>query len=201
MKIALFGGTFDPPHTGHLLIAEYILKNTIYPIDELWFVPTYNQRYFGIDPQKMASSYEVRLEMISCMSRSISNTQVSILEKEHALSGQTKDLFLWLPKENDYCFIIGTDQLVSFHRWSEYEMLLATMPFLVYPRAGYPAEPLYQNMIVIDGEAPVTNFSSTMVREMIGKGERADGIILPEVYELIQKHGLYRRSERKEQKK
>ena len=80
-------------------------------------------------------------------------------------------------------------------------MLLATMPFLVYPRAGYPAEPLYQNMIVIDGEAPVTNFSSTMVREMIGKGERADGIILPEVYELIQKHGLYRRSERKEQKK
>ncbi len=200
MKIGLLGGTFDPPHIGHLLISEYVLKNTTHSVDEMWFIPTYEQQYFGIDPSKNASSYAIRLEMAECISSHIPHTRVSTIEQEHRLSGQTKDLFPFLPLEHEYCFIIGTDQLPSFHRWMEYKQLLKRMPFLVYPRADYPPEPLYKGMILLDGDAPITNFSSTMVREMIARGEKADGIILPEVFRIIEQHGLYRKSGRKEHK-
>lgn len=200
MKIALLGGTFDPPHKGHEMIAQYMLANKLHPVDEVWFVPTYEQKYFGIDPAKKASPYGVRLEMTKLLSATISHTRVSTIERDYKLSGQTKDLFQHLPKGNEYAFIIGTDQLASFHRWGEYETLLKTMPFLVYPRPDHSKEPKYDGMIFFDGDAPVSDCSSTQIRTMMARGQQVNDFVLPEVMRIIERDGLYQSVHRKEQK-
>ena len=183
MKIALFGGAFNPPHLGHLFIAQQVLDFS--SVDEVWFLPN-----FGQIPPKPVESVEHRLAMTRLLH--LPKTHVSTIEIDNKLDGDTIHLLEHLPKGNEYSFIIGSDQLPTFHLWGKWEELLARMPFLVFPRYGYPNEPLYPNMRLVSDEILVgSNISSTKIRERVKRGLAISEFVPKAIEAYIQQYGLY----------
>jgi nicotinate-nucleotide adenylyltransferase len=183
MNIALLGGAFNPPHLGHLMIAQQVLDFA--GVGEVWFLPNFYQ-----SPPKPVATAEHRLAMTKFLH--MSRTQVSTIEIENKLSGETIDILPFLPSEHQFSFIIGSDQLPTFHLWKDWQKLLAAMPFLVFPRYGFPNEPLHKGMRVISHELLVgSNISSTKIRERIRQGLSVEQFIPSEVAQYIQQHDLY----------
>ncbi len=183
MTIGLLGGKFNPPHIGHMLIAQQMLD--FGGFDEVWFVPNYGQSFH--EPVAAVSD---RLAMTNCLM--LPKTRVSTLEIDNKLDGQTIHLLAHLPKENSYTFIIGSDQLATFHLWGEYKTLLQQLPFVVFPRYGYPNEPLYEHMRVLSHPSLVaSNISSSKIRERITLKLPIDAFVPKGVGEYIEKHKLY----------
>lgn len=185
MNIGIFGGVFNPPHLGHLMIAQQVLDFT--DIDEVWFLPNYGQH----PPKPHVAPVADRLAMTKCLD--IPGTKVSTIEIDRKLDGNTINLLPHLPPNHTYTFIMGADWLPGFTTWGNWEELLTRIPFLVFPRGGYANAPLYQNMKLL--EAPIlmtTNISSTKIRERVREGLPIDAFVPPSVSAYIKKHGLYR---------
>lgn len=185
MNIGLLGGTFNPPHIGHVLIAQQVLDFT--DTQEVWFLPNYGQH----PPKPDVAPVGDRLNMVKMIH--LPKSRVSTLEIDNTLDGNTLHLLPYLPKENNYRFIIGSDWLPKFQTWGNYEDLLKKMSFLVFPRYGHPVEPLYKNMTVIGHPSLVTfNISCTKIRERVKLGLSIDRFVPEGVGEYIEEHKLYR---------
>ncbi len=183
MNIGLLGGAFNPPHAGHLMIARQVLDFT--DCDEVWFLPNYGQI-----PPKPVADVSHRLAMTKLLK--MSGTRVSTLEIDHELDGDTIHLLPHLPSGHAFRFIIGSDQLPTYHLWGSWKELLQRLPFLVFPRYGYPNEPVYPNMTVVSHELLVgTNISSSKIRQRIADGLSIDAFVPPEVAGYIRTHRLY----------
>ncbi|OGG09082.1 nicotinate (nicotinamide) nucleotide adenylyltransferase [Candidatus Gottesmanbacteria bacterium RBG_16_43_7] len=184
MKIALLGGAFNPPHIGHTMIARQVLDFTDY--QQIWFLPNYSQ-----SPPKPVAGVEHRLNMTRFLE--FPGAVVSTVEIDNKLDGQTVNTLPHLPKEHTYCFVIGSDQLPVFHLWGRWQELLKSMPFLVFPRYGYPNEPLYENMTVVGHRFLIgSNISSTKIRERVKAGLSIAEFVPAGVGEYITKNSLYK---------
>ncbi len=185
MKVALFGGVFNPPHVGHALIAQQVLDFA--GVDEVWFLPNYGQQ----PPKEGVASVEDRLAMVRLLE--IPKTRVSTLEIDNRLDGNTINLLPHLPKEHEYVFLIGSDQLPTFEAWGNWQELLKSMRFLVFPRLGHPAAPLHENMSVLEHKLLITtDISSTKIRERVARGLLINQFVPSEVVDYIAEHKLYR---------
>lgn len=185
MKIGLFGGVFNPPHFGHLMIAQQVLDYT--DIEEIWFLPNYGQN----PPKAGVAQVADRLEMAKLLT--LPKTKVSTIEIDNKLSGCTIDLLSFLPKEHTYTFIMGSDWLPGFTKWVRWEELLTKLPFLVFPRNDHPTSPLYQNMTLLTHPDLITsNVSSTKIRARIAAGLPIDQFVPAAVVQYINNHELYR---------
>jgi nicotinate-nucleotide adenylyltransferase len=189
MKIALLGGAYNPPHLGHILIARQVLDYA--GVDELWFLPNYGQQYLGGKaPFKSTASVEDRLAMASLIR--MEKTKVSTIEIDNQLDGQTINLLPHLSKENTYSFVIGSDWLPSFHMWNGWQELIKFMSFIVFPRNGFPTEPIYPNMqILTHADLVLSNISSTKIRNRVKAGLPIIELVPSGVGEYIDKHKLY----------
>jgi len=184
MKIGLLGGAFNPPHVGHLMIARQVLDFT--DTDEVWFLPSFGQ----IPPKPVASVFD-RLNMTQMLVGD--KTKVSTIEIDHQLDGDTIHLLSFLPQGHEFRFVIGSDQLPTFHLWGRWQELLSLLPFLVFPRYGYPNEPLYQNMTLIGSKLLVgSNISSSKIRERVKQGLSIDQFVPKQIASYITSHNLYR---------
>ncbi len=185
MRIGLLGGVFNPPHIGHLLIAQQVLDFA--DIDEVWFLPSYGQH-----PSKPGvAPVEHRLAMTNMLK--MPKTRVSTIEIDHKLDGKTIHLVPHLPKEHTFTFIMGADWLPSFQVWEKWQELIKLMPFLVFPRNGHSNEPLYENMRPLAHPLLMTsNISSTKIRERVKLGLSIDQFVPKGVGEYIKEHGLYK---------
>jgi nicotinate-nucleotide adenylyltransferase len=184
MNIGLLGGLFNPVHIGHILVARQVLD--FCGVDEVWLVPNFQPPL----PKPTAPPQD-RLAMLRCVEGE--KLKISTLEIDEALDGKTMSLLPHLPKEHSYNFIIGSDQLTTFHLWFQWETLLKTIPFIVFPRYGYPTDPLYANMKVVgDADIVSTNISSTRIRDRVKRGLSICEFVPPGVSEYIAAHGLYK---------
>jgi len=184
MNIGLLGGTFNPPHIGHILIAQQVLDFT--NLDEVWFLPNYGQH----PPKPDVASVEDRLAMVRLIKGN--RTRVSTIEIDEKLDGKTIHLLPHLPPGNDYAFIIGSDWLPRFHEWGRYEELLEKISFLVFPRYGHPLTPLYKNMEVVKDPSLVSmDISCTKIRERVRRGLSIKHLVPDGVGEYIKEHKLY----------
>ena len=136
-RLGILGGTFNPPHVGHLRLAEEVAE--VHDLAKVVFVPCY------IPPHKKADhvvSADHRLEMTrrSCED----NPLFAVSDIEVARSGPsyTVDTLKFLRREFDYetFFIIGTDSLAEIHTWKDYEKLFGFSHFVVVERPGTPFE-------------------------------------------------------------
>ncbi len=184
MNIGLLGGVFNPPHIGHLIIAQQILDFT--DIEEVWFLPNYGQH----PPKPHVAPVADRLAMTKLLN--LPRTRVSTLEIDHKLDGNTINLLPHLPTEHSYTFLMGSDWIPYFTQWGQWEELLERIPFLVFPRAGHPMTPLYKNMMPLAHELlVVTNISATKIRERVRKGLSIDQLVPREIAAYIIRHRLY----------
>lgn len=185
MRIGIFGGVFNPPHNGHLLIAQQVLDFT--DIEEVWFLPNYGQH----PPKPNVASAEDRLAMTKLLV--LPKTKASSIEIDNQLDGNTINLLPLLPQEHTYRFIMGSDWLPTFHLWGKYKELLKKIPFIIFPRSGHQNTPLYENMTLLENKLMiVSNISATKIRDRIKLGMPIDQLVSPAVTQYIQHHGLYR---------
>lgn len=185
MKIGLLGGAFNPPHLAHLHMAAQALD--FGGFDEVWFVPNYGQK----PPKPGVASTEDRRAMTNMLV--FPKTKISTLEIDHKLSGNTIELLPFLPKEHGYTFIMGADWLPTFHLWGRWQELVKKLPFLVFPRAGFPNEPLYENMTVLSHPLLMVNdISATKIRERVKQALPIDQFVPKGVAVYIKEHNLYK---------
>ena len=198
MKIGIFGGTFNPPHLAHLNIAEDFSGRLSF--DKLIIIPTYQP------PHKQAQSLadgEDRLEMCRLLFDA-ENTEISDMEIRRQGKSYTYDTLCQLEEkypEAELYLIIGSDMLLSFHKWYRYEDILRKCTLCVLTRENdidnahmkaYAIEVLGlgEGDIVFSSLEP-TVLSSTRIREMVARGEEVSSLTGEKVWAYIKEKRLY----------
>lgn len=191
---ALFGGTFNPPHIGHLRMLEALEKRE--EIDEIWLMPD------RIPPHKVCdflASDEDRINMCRLLISPLEKTKLCLAEFERTGKSYSYDTVTLLKQkypERNFTFVCGGDMLISFDKWYKYEELLKAVPFTVFKRTetdkdGFDSAVLkYGEMgmkiTVCDDDVPAV--SSSYIRNNIEKSKN----LLPErVYEYIVDGRIY----------
>jgi nicotinate-nucleotide adenylyltransferase len=188
MKIGLFFGSFNPIHTGHLIIAEYICN---FYTDKVWFI---------VSPQNPFKE-KIKLLNVSCrldlVKAAITNNEkfeLSEIELNLPLPSYTIDTLRNLEKlfpGHDYSLIMGSDNFVNITSWKSFDTLLRDYKFLIYKRSGFEIDQNITNPNVTILQAPLINISSTQIREIIAAGKSVRYLVPDAVLEIIQKKQFY----------
>ncbi|MDO4763354.1 MAG: nicotinate (nicotinamide) nucleotide adenylyltransferase [Flavobacteriaceae bacterium] len=188
MKVALFFGSFNPIHIGHLVLANYIVENS--EVDELWFV---------VSPQNPLKSKKTllhdhdRYDMVEMAIKNYPKMRVSDVEFSMPRPSYTIDTLIYLrEKYPNYQFslVMGEDNLASLPKWKNYELLLENYSILVYPRIS-SEEVVIQHSNIKKINAPIIELSATEIRKMIKAKKNVRPMLAPEVFEYIDKMGFY----------
>ncbi|RMC46771.1 nicotinate-nucleotide adenylyltransferase [Lactobacillus sp. ESL0230] len=184
-QIGIFGGTFNPVHIGHLLVAEQVLSKL--HLDEIWFIPT------NIPPLKNTPivSAQDRANMLELATQNNARFQVKLFELFRGGVSYTVDTLRYLHEiypENRYYLIMGSDQVNQLFEWKEPTKLAQLATLVGIQRAGYPQKARLP-MIWVD--VPGIDVSSTLVRQTIAVGGSIRYLVPETVLNYIQKKGLY----------
>ncbi len=196
-KIGIMGGTFDPIHLGHLVVANEVLN--IYKLSKIIFIPS------GNPPHKdgLATSSLHRYMMTSMATMSNSKFIVSDIEikkKEKCYSVDTlKELHKLYP-DTEFYFITGTDAVIELPNWCEPKELLKLCRFIAVSRPGISMEAVKSKIEKIEKELggeiyllqiPMLHISSTDIRDRFSRGISAKYLITDIVEQYIIKNNLY----------
>ena len=196
-RIGIYGGTYSPPHIGHLKAAEYAIEAL--GLDRLLLIPT------GVSPHKAMSAGATsadRLEMLRLSAANMEKAQVSDIEIRRQGSSYTVDTLRAIREENpgaELVLLMGTDMFVSFLSWREPEAIMALATLAVFCRGERGEreriEAQKANLEAMGAkirlvENPVNAISSTDLRRMLVFG-CADPFLMPGVGDYIREKGLY----------
>jgi nicotinate-nucleotide adenylyltransferase len=192
MKIGILGGTFDPIHWGHLLLAEQARETGM--LDEVWFIPA------GIPPHKQhlnITSTKHRVQMVQLAIQSNPFFTLSMIEiTRPGLSYMIDTLQILREKHPFYQFflLIGTDMVKDLQKWYKIKEILQISRVIALGRVGFSTEevPAYVSQSVIwitDGIN--TNISSTLIRERVSRGWSIRYMVPKKVWQYIKEHHLY----------
>lgn len=161
-QIALFGGSFNPPHICHTLATLWVLQTQ--PVDEVWWIPTHQHAF-----SKDLMAFEDRLAM--CREATVDFRNVRIDEIERELGGESRTIDTVRALQEQYprtrfSLVIGADILEETHKWKDWEGLMELVGLIVVGRRGY--DPLELNDEV-DLELP--DISSTIIRDALARGD------------------------------
>lgn len=197
MRIGILGGTFDPPHIGHLILAEAAREGI--DADRVLFVPA------GDPPHKQGETRQTvdhRLAMLECAIAGIQTFAISRVDLDRPGPHYTVDMLRLLADEYPHAelyFIMGGDSLRDLPRWHRPADLIARCRFAVMRRTDADSDPamhgdlfpgLAGRVTMID--APLIGLSSTDIVERIRAGRSIRYLVPPAVEAYIHQHGLYR---------
>lgn len=196
-KVGLIGGSFDPIHLAHLYIAEEAKKTL--KLDKLIFIPV------GSQPLKIhnkVTKASLRFSMVKSAIRGKDGFTVSDYEIQKKGLSYTYETLEYFKRENEELyFITGADCLIDLEKWREVERIFKLCILVVFTRPGYNNKELIKQKEYLeekyDGEIILLelgglNISSTEIREKIRKRESVITLIPKEVFDIIEKNGLYK---------
>ena len=196
MRIGIFGGSFDPIHIGHAIIAHHIITSGA--VDRLWMMVS------PVNPLKAGNERHVtdadRLRMVEMVTRTLDGVETSAFEFSMPLPSYTIDTLNALQEkfpDDEFYLVIGADNWAVFDRWRNNEEILAKYHIIIYPRLGYDVtipDELKNRVELVD--APIIELSSTMVRERLGQGLSARFYVPDDVLGYIDRNNLYRQQEK-----
>ncbi len=189
--VGLFFGSFNPIHVGHLIIANHMAHYT--SLDEVWFVVS-PQNPFK-EKKSLANMYD-RLEMVSLAIQDGDRLRASDIEFNLPQPSYTIDTLIHLKEryaDYDFSLIMGEDNLASFQKWKNADIILRDYKILVYPRPAYDAGELANHPSVTRTETPQMELSSTAIRKAIQAGKSVQFMTPDAVIDFIDKKGLYSR--------
>ncbi|MFC7320950.1 nicotinate-nucleotide adenylyltransferase [Halobacillus campisalis] len=184
-RIGLLGGTFDPPHLGHMIIAEHIRENL--ELDEVWFIPSHLPPH----KQEAAVSAEDRLQMVKKATEGNPHFSVSEIELNREGKSYTIDTMKSLLKEypsDEFCFIIGGDMVQYLDRWHKIEELNELVQFVGVGREGIALDSHFNVKMV---EIPRIDISSSMIRQRLTDKKSIRYLIPEGVFHFIKENALY----------
>lgn len=181
-RIGIFGGTFDPVHVGHIIVALYALEHL--SLDLLLIVPSYNPPH-----KKPSAPFEKRYEWLKRVFKGVERIEVSDFERERGGTSYTiytVEHFALLYRTRPY-FIVGEDALSYIEKWYRYREILEKVTLVVYPRfCGKPFHLHAQEVLgslegIIFLEMPLIQISSSEIRERIRAGKSVKGFVPEEI--------------------
>jgi len=164
-RIALLGGSFNPPHAAHQLIALYVLETQ--PVDELWFVPVYTH-VFGKDLAPYAdraAMCELAIQPLGVRVR-VCRAEEDLAQAPGFVGSRTLDLVEHLIARHptsSFRLVVGTDILAETAKWHRWDAVVAAAPLIVVGRTGHPVP----DGCTVTGLA-MPEVSSTAVRAALG---------------------------------
>ncbi len=189
IKIGLFGGSFDPIHHGHLIVAEWLLNEL--GLHSVFFIPVFKHAFKS---KSEITPAHHRFKMVQLAVRDFENFEVSDFEISQETTSYTIDTLRFFktkyPKAQLF-FFIGGDNLAEFHLWKDYQQLLEMATFVVYDRPGgiLPDHLPKEKFLFI--KAPLIEISSTIIRQRIREGKSVKSLIPSAVWHYIQQKQLY----------
>lgn len=186
-RVGIMGGTFNPPHLGHMIIAQQVLSQL--NLDEILFIPDNVPPHVS---QKKTIDAQTRLEMTKLSTQSNPKFHVDNIELLRGGKSYTYDTIKELKEknpENEYYFIIGGDMVDYLHTWYQIDKLIKLVHFVGVERLGYRKESIYPILWV---DIPVIDISSTKIRRKVKNGESIKYLVDEKVEKFIEKEGLYR---------
>ena len=199
--VLLFGGTFNPPHVGHIEIARSVAKKI--GIKNIVLIPS------GNPPHKMGrdiADANHRVNMLKLAIKNEKNFKISLIEVVRKGYTYTIDTLIELKKkygeEKRFYYLIGEDVLRNLPTWKDYKDVLLMCKFVVVARSVHTKNLLIKdvqkltrkyglNAVVVDVDC--VDVSSTKVRELAYRGDDLKGLVSREVLQYIRNNNLYRK--------
>jgi nicotinate-nucleotide adenylyltransferase len=189
MKIGLYFGSFNPVHTGHLIIASHIVTNTL--LEQVWFV---------VSPQNpfkhsatLLNEYH-RLHLVNIAIDGEQQLKTSTVEFKLPKPSYTVDTLTYLSEkypDHEFAIIMGSDGFQNLDKWKNYETLVKNYSFYIYRRPGFEVTETFGAVATIV-DAPLLEISSTHIRKLI-KEKKSIRFLVPDVVkEEIEKNAYYR---------
>lgn len=190
-RIGLFGGTFNPVHRGHLLVAEGAAR--FLKLDEVWWIPAHLPPHKGVEGPVSA---EDRAKMVELAIQGNPCFRLCRAELDRPAPSYTIETVRALQKERpgpgiEWFFLVGSDTARELPTWREIAELKRRVRFVAVPRpgqAGLAQLPEGVQEILVQ----TVEISSSQVRDRIRRGQSVAGLVPEPVMEFLEKRGLYR---------
>lgn len=182
-KVGLFFGSFNPVHTGHLIIAGYMLAYT--DLDDVWFVISPHN---PLKDKKTLLADHHRYMMVQLAVEDNPRFRACNIEFKMPQPSYTIDTVIRLEEkypDHQFVLIAGTDIFPTFHKWKNYDVLLNKNKFYIYRRPGYDAGQYSSHPNVLIFDAPLMEISSSFIRDGIREGRDMRYFLPDKVYEYI----------------
>ncbi len=192
MKVGLFFGTFNPIHVGHLTIANHLAENS--DLDQVWFVVTPHS------PFKKKNSLldnNQRLEMVYRATKDYTKLKPSDIEFSLPQPNYTINTLVHLEEkfpDHEFALIMGEDNLKSFHKWKNYQLILELHDIYVYPRIseGKVETQFDEHPKIHHVNSPIMELSSTFIRKSIKEGKNVRPMLPENVWEYLDEMNFYK---------
>jgi nicotinate-nucleotide adenylyltransferase len=176
--LAVYGGSFDPPHVAHTLVCAYVLS--AHAVDRVLVVPTAQHAF-----HKPLSPFEHRLRMCEIAMRDLARVEVSAIERSLPAPSLTLRTLEQLHREQPDAglrLVIGSDLLAETASWYEFDRIRALAPELIVQRAGAITDPT---------QPAIPDVSSSEIRRRLRAGLPTAGLLDPAVDAYARSHALY----------
>ncbi len=200
MRIGLFGGTFDPIHVGHLILAERCRDDA--DLDEVWFLPSYRPPH---KTDRKISRFEYRVDMAQLATTGQAAFRVEPIERELPPPSYTSETLAELHRrypEHEFALILGADSLVDLPHWHEPKRVLERAELIVVPRpgsdlwtpdqlaeaVGIPSSTIRVRFV----DCPSIAIASRELRNRVSEGKTIRFTVPRAVEEYVRERGLYR---------
>lgn len=189
MTIGILGGSFNPVHIGHMMLASYLQQFA--GLDEVWLTLS------PLNPLKATSDELIpdikRLKMLEIAVGDTKGLNMCDYELAMPRPSYTINTLRYLAKRyprHSFKLIIGSDNWKIFDQWKDHEAILSDFGVIVYPRPGYPVGNIYVDGVDVVN-APTADISSTFIRKAIARGKDLRYFLPPGVFEYIKQNNLY----------
>jgi len=192
MKVGLYFGTFNPIHVGHLIIANHLAENS--DLDQIWLVVTPQSPFKK--KQSLLDNYQ-RLEMVYRATKDYTNLYPSDIEFSLSQPNFTINTLAHLQEkypEKVFSLIMGEDNLKSFHKWKNYQLILENHDIYVYPRisSGEIKTQFDNHEKIHHIKAPIIQLSSTFIRKALKEGQNIRPMLPEYVWEYVDEMNFYK---------
>ncbi len=192
-KVGLYFGTFNPIHIGHLAIANHLVEFS--DLDEVWFVITPQSPF---KQKKTLLDNHHRYQMVFEATADYPKLKPSKIEFDLPQPNYTVNTLVHLedkyPEGYHFCLIMGEDNLKSFHKWKNYEVILERYDLYVYPRIseGKVENRFQDHPKVHRVAAPIMEISSTFIRKQHALGKNIRPLLPMNVWSYLDEMNFYR---------
>lgn len=186
-KVGVLGGTFNPPHTGHLIIADQVRDQL--GLDKILFLPTAEPPHSSVSKQTISSN--IRVQMLDLAIMDHPDFDMELYEVEMGGKNYTSDTMealIDLYPAVDFYFIVGGDMIADLPTWHDIDKLVDLVQFVGVNRPGYEVESEYPIIMV---DVPMTTINSTMIRQKVNTDCSIKYLVPEDVQKYIAREGLY----------
>ena len=192
MKIGLYFGSFNPIHIGHMVIANHLAEYS--NLNEIWFVVTPHNPFKN--KSSLLDNYQ-RLEMVYLATKDYIKLKPCDIEFKLPQPNYTINTLVHLQEKYpnlEFALIMGEDNLKSFHKWKNYEVILENHDIYVYPRVleNKTETPLNGHNKIHYIDAPIMELSSTHIRNAIKEGKNVKPMLPEPVWQYLDEMNFYK---------